>query len=167
MRHPLYLGFFIAFWSAPLMTVGHLLFAIEMSIFMLVAIQFEERDLIDVFGDAYRRYRKSTGMLLPGIGRSRVLRVTWGNRKCLSPGGHPIPPDGRPSACIPLDILGTEDLAGGFFTAGMSGDPVLATPRAPPIPARSAACCRSKAKAAIERDIRHREAVAGDKSTGG
>jgi protein-S-isoprenylcysteine O-methyltransferase Ste14 len=72
VRHPLYLGFFIAFWSTPLMTVGHLLFAIEMSIFMLVAIQFEERDLIDVFGDVYRRYRKHTGMLLPGIGRSRV-----------------------------------------------------------------------------------------------
>ncbi len=49
-----------------------MLFALEMSIFMLIAIQFEERDLIDVFGDAYRRYRKSTGMLLPGIGRSRV-----------------------------------------------------------------------------------------------
>ncbi|MBO9582079.1 MAG: isoprenylcysteine carboxylmethyltransferase family protein [Sphingobium sp.] len=71
VRHPLYLGFFIAFWSAPVMTFGHMLFALEMSGFMLVAIQFEERDLIDVFGDAYRRYRRSTGMLLPGIGRAR------------------------------------------------------------------------------------------------
>jgi protein-S-isoprenylcysteine O-methyltransferase Ste14 len=72
VRHPLYLGFFIAFWATPVMTVGHLLFALEMSIFMLIAIQFEERDLIDVFGDAYRRYRRTTGMLLPGIGRSQV-----------------------------------------------------------------------------------------------
>ena len=67
VRHPLYLGFFLAFWATPTMTLGHLLFAAGMSVFMLVAIQFEERDLIDTFGEVYVRYRQRTGMLLPRI----------------------------------------------------------------------------------------------------
>jgi protein-S-isoprenylcysteine O-methyltransferase Ste14 len=67
IRHPLYLGFFLAFWSIPTMTVGHLLFALGMSTFMLVAIRFEERDLVDTFGESYVRYRARTGMLLPRL----------------------------------------------------------------------------------------------------
>jgi len=67
VRHPLYLGFFLAFWSAPTMTAGHLLFASAMSAFMLIAIQLEERDLIDTFGELYVRYRSRTGMLLPRV----------------------------------------------------------------------------------------------------
>jgi len=67
VRHPLYLGFFLAFWAIPTMTLGHLLLASGMSVFMLVAIRFEERDLVDTFGDAYVRYRKRTGMLLPKV----------------------------------------------------------------------------------------------------
>lgn len=65
VAHPLYSGFFLAFWAAPHMTYGRLLFASGMSLFMVLAIQFEERDLTDLFGEAYTRYRRSVGMLLP------------------------------------------------------------------------------------------------------
>lgn len=67
IRHPLYLGFFLAFWSTPTMTLGHLLFALGMSTFMLVAIRFEERGLVDTFGETYARYRARTGMPLPRL----------------------------------------------------------------------------------------------------
>ena len=69
VRHPLYLGFFIAFWSTPAMSYGHLLLAVGMSIFMLIAIQLEERDLVSLFGREYEEYRARVGMLIPGIGR--------------------------------------------------------------------------------------------------
>jgi len=65
VRHPLLLGFIIAFWATPRMTVGHLVFAIATTAYMLIAIQLEERDLADIHGTVYEEYRKQVPMLLP------------------------------------------------------------------------------------------------------
>ena len=70
VRHPLYSGFFLAFWTTPVMTLGHLIFAVGMSLYMLIAIRFEERDLIELFGEDYARYRREVGMLAPRLAPS-------------------------------------------------------------------------------------------------
>lgn len=69
VRHPIYLGWTMAMWFTPAMSVGHLVFAAGMTIYMLVAVPFEERDLVELHGDEYRRYQGEVPALVPGLRR--------------------------------------------------------------------------------------------------
>ena len=71
VRHPMMLGFFIAFWATPEMSAGHLLLAAAMSAYILIALHYEERDLVGLFGADYENYRTRVGMLIPGLGRRK------------------------------------------------------------------------------------------------
>jgi methanethiol S-methyltransferase len=65
VRHPLMMGFLLAFWAAPTMTAGHLLFAGATTAYILIALQLEEQDLVNLHGEQYRAYRERTSMLFP------------------------------------------------------------------------------------------------------
>lgn len=71
IRHPLYVGWLIIFWAAPTMTIAHLVFAIMTTVYILIAIRFEEHDLVDTFGADYVAYRQSTPMLVPRLWPAR------------------------------------------------------------------------------------------------
>jgi len=67
VRHPLYIGWLFAFWMTPVMTFAHLLFSIATTAYILLAIQFEERDLVREYGHAYEEYRQAVPMLVPSL----------------------------------------------------------------------------------------------------
>ncbi|MFZ3200307.1 MAG: methanethiol S-methyltransferase [Candidatus Acidiferrales bacterium] len=71
VRHPIYAGFVTAFWATPKMTLGHLVFAMATTGYILIAIQFEEKDLTAAFGTAYEQYREQTSMLVPLAKRNK------------------------------------------------------------------------------------------------
>jgi protein-S-isoprenylcysteine O-methyltransferase Ste14 len=80
VRHPLYFGFLLAFWMTPTMTLAHLVFAVTTTAYIVLAIRFEENDLVAEYGAPYERYRRAVPMLLP-----------IGGRGTLAPGASVVP----------------------------------------------------------------------------
>jgi protein-S-isoprenylcysteine O-methyltransferase Ste14 len=82
VRHPLYVGWIMAFWGTPRMTLGHLMLAVGMTAYILIAIRYEERDLVQILGDDYAQYREKVPMLIP--------RFSKGHETVKST-DHPLP----------------------------------------------------------------------------
>src|SRR5689334_22874905 len=72
VRHPLYVGWLLTFWSAPVMTIAHLFFAAMTTAYILVAIRFEEADLVKLHGNKYRQYQKQVPMLIPAMAKTQI-----------------------------------------------------------------------------------------------
>jgi protein-S-isoprenylcysteine O-methyltransferase Ste14 len=72
VRHPLYVGWLFVFWATPTMTISHLVFAISTTAYILIAIRFEERDLVDHFGPTYSEYKVRVPMLIPSLRKRNV-----------------------------------------------------------------------------------------------
>ncbi|HSE58855.1 MAG TPA: isoprenylcysteine carboxylmethyltransferase family protein [Nitrospiraceae bacterium] len=75
VRHPLYVGWLFTFWATPTMTIAHLVFALATTAYILIAIRFEERDLVTMHGQAYADYRQRVPMLVPSLGRSATAEM--------------------------------------------------------------------------------------------
>lgn len=67
VRHPIYLGWFMIHWFTPVLTLGHILYATVITIYIYIAISYEEQDLVDQFGDEYIEYKKTTPKLIPYV----------------------------------------------------------------------------------------------------
>jgi protein-S-isoprenylcysteine O-methyltransferase Ste14 len=70
IRHPMMLGTLIVFWATPFMTVGHFLLAAATTCYIVIGITFEERDLVDLYGEEYKNYKQRVGMFLPSVRRN-------------------------------------------------------------------------------------------------
>ena len=84
VRHPLYVGWLFAFWMTPVMTSAHLLFTLATTAYILLAIQFEERDLVREHGETYEQYRRSVPMLVPSFSKPRIIADERGSDPRLS-----------------------------------------------------------------------------------
>ena len=82
VRHPMYAGFLMAFWATPHMTVGRLVFAVTCTLYIVIGSRLEEKDLLVLFGDPYRRYQQRIGRLIPFVGR-RKLPVLSPQKGCI------------------------------------------------------------------------------------
>jgi methanethiol S-methyltransferase len=91
IRHPLYFGFLLAFWMTPTMTLAHLVFAIATTAYIVLAIQFEERDLISEYGSVYEEYRRRVPMLLPVTAGTRSTPLQSAPSPIGSRSPHPLP----------------------------------------------------------------------------